>query len=55
MLDSSKDGMICMDELSQAFNAFNGTSESQMVDIWNEFIGDIDKDSDGKINFEQFK
>lgn len=54
MIDHKSDGFIDKDDLSRAFNAFNGTSENQMDDIWREFIGDIDKDADGKITFEQF-
>ena len=62
ILDIDKDGSISIEELKQCFSygnlgaGLNGQQTGERVDesLWDELLADIDKNGDGKIDFDEF-
>ena len=54
-LDSSKNDYIDKEELQAAFSQQGSCTNVMPDEIWQYFVGDVDSDEIGRINFEQFK
>jgi len=54
-LDIGKNNYIAKSDLQAAFST-QGRYKSAMPDvIWQQFVGEVDSDGSGRINYEQFK
>lgn len=54
-LDAGNNGFIDKTELQAAFSQQGSCANSLPDEIWQQFVGDVDSDESGRINFEQFK
>ena len=53
MLDANNDNSVTKDELKQVFGGGHVSQRGEQV--WDEIMGEVDKNNDGVISFDEFE